>query len=76
MGILRNNTKTMLKYNANVKIAKVKKKKQFITIISDKLKLSLFGRDDTRQTKVIIFTVVSQAEQVPKVQKKKNLKEY
>ena len=59
-----------------LKLLKLKKKKQFITIISDKLKLSLFGRDDTRQTKVIIFTVVSQAEQVPKVQKKKNLKEY
>ena len=54
-----------------LKLLKLKKKKQFITIISDKLKLSLFGRDDTRQTKVIIFTVVSQAEQVPKVQKKK-----
>ena len=54
-----------------LKLLKLKKKKQFITIISDKLKLSLFGRDDTRQTKVIIFTVVSQAKQVPKVQKKK-----
>ena len=47
------------------------KKKQYITIIYYKCKLNIFGRKDTRQAKGLIFIVVSQAEQVPKVQKKK-----
>ena len=33
-------------------------------------KLSLFGRDDTKQAKSPIFIVASQVEQFPKVQKK------
>ena len=37
----------------------------------DKYKLSLFGRDDTKQGKSLIFIVVSQVEQFPKVQEKK-----
>ena len=36
-----------------------------------KYKLSLFGRDDTKQAKSLIFIVVSQVEQFPKVQIKK-----
>ena len=36
-----------------------------------KCKLSLFGRDGTKQAKSLMFTVVSQVEQFPKVQKKK-----
>ena len=44
--------------------------KQCIAIIDYKWKLSLFGRDYTRQAKSLIFIVVPQAEQVPKVQKK------
>ena len=36
-----------------------------------KCKLSRFNRDDTRQAKSLIFNVVSQVEQFPKVQKKK-----
>ena len=47
-----------------------KKKKQCIAIIYYKCKLSLFRRDDTKQAKSLIFTVVPQTEQVPKVQKK------
>ena len=35
-----------------------------------KYKLSLFGRDDTKQAKSLIFIVVPQVEQFPKVQKK------
>ena len=34
-----------------------------------KYKLSLFGRDDTKQAKSLIFIVVPQVEQFPKVQK-------
>ena len=33
-------------------------------------KLTLFGRDDTKQAKSPIFIVASQVEQFPKVQKK------
>ena len=36
-----------------------------------KYKLSLFGRDDTKQAKSLIFIVVPQVEQFPKVQKKR-----
>ena len=38
-----------------------------------KYKLTLFGRDDTKQAKSLIFIVVPQVEQFPKVQKKKML---
>ena len=68
------------KYNANVKNAsaknaeKRKKKKitqkQCIVITHYKCKLSLFGRDDTKQAISFIFIVVPQAEQIPKIQKK------
>ena len=34
-------------------------------------KLSLFGRDDAKQAKSLIFIVVPQLEQVPKNKKKK-----
>ena len=34
-------------------------------------KLSLFGRDDTKQAKSHVFIVVPQVEQFPKVQNKK-----
>ena len=56
-----------------LKILKKKKqtKKKQCIVISFKCKLSLFVRDDTRQAISFIFIVVSQAEQVPKVQKKK-----
>ena len=36
-----------------------------------KRKLSLFGRDGTKQAKILIFIVVPQVEQVPKIQKKR-----
>ena len=45
--------------------------KKYINIY--KYKLSLFGRDDTKQAKSLIFIVVPQVEQFPKVQKKKML---
>ena len=48
---------------------KTKQKKQCIAIIYYKCKLSLFARDDTKQVKSVVFIVVCQAEQVPKVQK-------
>ena len=53
----------------NMLVLKIKKK-QSIAIIHYKCELSLFGRDDTKQAKNLIFIVVYQAEQVPKVQKK------
>ena len=43
--------------------------KKYINIY--KYELSLFGRDDTKQAKSLIFIVVPQAEQFPKVQKRK-----
>ena len=43
--------------------------KKYINIY--KYKLSLFGRDDTKQAKSLIFIVVPQVEQFRKVQKKK-----
>ena len=54
----------MLKYNANLKNPNVKKKpnKQSMPIIYYTQKLSLFGRDDTRQPKSLIFIVFPQAE--------------
>ena len=45
--------------------------KKYINIY--KYELSLFGRDDTKQAKSLIFIVVPQVEQFPKVQKKKML---
>ena len=38
-----------------------------------KYKLSLFGRDYTKQAKILIYIVVPQVEQFPKIQKKKML---
>ena len=49
---------------------KKKKKKQYIAYIYYERKLSVFVRDDTRQAKILIFIVVPQAEQVPKVKKR------
>ena len=43
--------------------------KKYVTIY--KYELSLFGRDDTKQAKSLIFIVVPQVEQFPKVQKRK-----
>ena len=48
-----------------------RKQKQCIVIIHYKCKLSLFGRDDTKQAISLVFIVVPQAEQIPKIQKKK-----
>ena len=39
-----------------------------------KYKLSVFGRDDTKQAKSLIFIVVPQVEQFPKVQKKNDVR--
>ena len=63
--------KQCYKYNANVKNTSVKnaEKKQKkamhsnYVIIYYKCKLSLFGRDDTKQGKSLIFIVIHQAEQ-------------
>ena len=46
-------------------------KKQCIAIIHCKQKLSLFSRDDIRQAKSLIFIVIPETEQVPKVKKTK-----
>ena len=53
---------------------KIKDKKECIVAIYYKCELSLFGRDDTKQTKSFIFIVLPEAKQVPKVQKKKKKK--
>ena len=53
-----------------LKILVLKIVKKYINIY--KYKLSLFGRDDTKQAKSLIFIVVPQVEQFPKVQKKKH----
>ena len=47
------------------------KEKQCIAITYHKYKLSLFGTEDTKQTKSFIFIVVLQTKQDWKVQKKK-----
>ena len=52
-----------------LKMLVLKMVKKYINIY--KFKLSLFGRDDTKQAKSLIFIVVPQVEQLPKVQKKK-----
>ena len=54
-----------------LKMLLLKMVKKYINIY--KYKLSLFGRDDTKQAKSLIFIVVPQVEQFPKVQKKKML---
>ena len=51
-----------------LKMLVLKMVKKYINIY--KYKLSLFGRDDTKQAKSLIFIVVPQVEQFPKVQKK------
>ena len=47
--------------------------KKYINIY--KYKLSLFGRDDTKQANSFILIVVPQVEQFPKVKKKKKKRE-
>ena len=54
-----------------LKLLVLKMVKKYISI--HKYKLSLFGWDDTKQAKSLIFIVVSQVEQFPKVQKKKKM---
>ena len=46
-------------------------KKQCIAIIHCKQKLSRFSRDDIKQAKSLIFIVIPETEQVPKVKKTK-----
>ena len=62
--------KVLVFKNINNNNNKNRTKKQFMAIIYYKQRLSLFGRDDTRQAKSLIFIVVPQAEQVRKVTKK------
>ena len=57
-----------------LKMLVLKMVKKYINIY--KYKLSLFGRDDTKQAKSLIFIVVPQVEQFPKVQKKKDVRCY
>ena len=52
-----------------LKMLVLKMVKKYMNIY--KYKLSLFGRDDTKQAKSLIFIVVPQVEQFPKVQKKR-----
>ena len=54
-----------------LKMLALKMVKKYINIY--KYKLSLFGRNDTKQAKSLIFIVVPQVEQFPKVQKKKRM---
>ena len=51
-----------------LKILVLKMVKKDINIY--KYKLSLFGREDTKQAKSLVFIVVTKVEQFPKVQKK------
>ena len=46
----------------------LKMSKKYINVC--KYKLSIFGRGDTKQAKSLIFIVVPQVKQFPKVQKK------
>ena len=55
-----------------LKMLMLKMVKKYINIY--KYKLSLFGRDDTKQAKSLIFIVVPQVEQFPKVQKEKDVR--
>ena len=50
-----------------LKILVLKMVKKDINIY--KYKLSLFGREDTKQAKSLVFIVVTKVEQFPKVQK-------
>ena len=52
-----------------LKMLVLKMVKKYINIY--KYELSLFGWDDTKQAKSLIFILVPQVEQFPKVQKKK-----
>ena len=52
-----------------LKMLVLKMVRKYINIY--KYELSLFGRDDTKQAKNLIFIVVPQVEQFPKVQKRK-----
>ena len=52
-----------------LKMLVLKMVKKYMNIY--KYKLSLFGRDDKKQAKSLIFIVVPQVEQFPKVQKKR-----
>ena len=54
-----------------LKMLVLKMVKKYINIY--KYKLSLFGRDDKKQAKSLIFILVPQVEQFPKVQKKKKM---
>ena len=54
-----------------LKMLALKMVKKYINIY--KYKLSLFGRNDTKQAKSLIFIVVPQVEQFSKVQKKKRM---
>ena len=60
----------MLKMLVLKMLRKKHKTKKCIAITYYKCKLSLFGRDDTKRAKSLIFAVVPQAKQGPKVQKK------
>ena len=51
-----------------LKMLVLKMVKKYINIY--KYKLSLFGRDDKKKAKSLIFIAVPQVEQFPKVQKK------
>ena len=62
---------SVLKLLKKKKPKKTTKQKQCVALTYYKCISSLFGRDDTKQAKSLIFTVVSQAEQSPKVQGKK-----
>ena len=62
----KNNVKNMM---LMLKMLKMLMLKKYINIY--KYKLSLFGRDDTKKAKTLIFIAVPQVEQFPKVQKKK-----
>ena len=53
-----------------LKMLVLKMVKKYINIC--KYKLSLFAKDDTKQAKSLIFTVVPQVEQFPKVHTQKN----
>ena len=54
-----------------LKMLVLKMVRKYINIY--KCELSLFGRDDKKQAKSLIFIVVPQVEQFPKVQKKKKM---
>ena len=54
-----------------LKMLALKMVKKYINIY--KYELSLFGRNDTKQAKSLIFIVVPQVEQFPKVQKKNKM---